>query len=662
MVGYTALMQENEKRAANLLQKFRSEIEAKNQTYNGTVANFYGDGALCLFENLEDLMQAALKMQQRFQTNPKVDVRIGLNSGIVSLKDGNVFGNAVNLASRIEAFGVAGSILISNDIQNAIKSDPSYKTTSLGKVAFKNIEEKQEVFALIDDHLIVPEKNKASGKFSSKNQKLLFAAIGFVLLTLITFLIFRNSNPDVEKINKSLAILPLENLNQNIEQEYLTDGISQDILTHLSGIKDMQIISFASSKRYRNSEKTIKEIGEELGVQHLLLGSVQQAGQRLRIRARLIDAQSDNQIWANSYDREIEDIFAIQSDVAQKIAEVLKTELSPSDSKRINQKPTNNIDAYQNFSKGRYEWEQRTKERLFKAIQYFEKAIEQDENFALAYAGLAQTYATMGSNGHLSLEEGYSKAKQNAEKAILINPNLSEAYSTIAAYYIDYDFNFEKALEYYQKSIDLNPSDATTHQWLAEAYLSKGMLVEARNEIQIAKKLNPKSLAVQMIDAFICIPEKKTKQAIDICNNLSLQFPDNEAVKLYQSKIFFEINQAKNGLELLQKIDPNQTKIDFWIFAYSKMGDYDSLKNLKEKILKLEESTQKNRLLELANFYLLIGQKNYTAAAEKLDSLIFVKKYENLLGEQIFRSPPEVRNHPRYQEMMSERGILVTQD
>jgi len=114
--------------------------------------------------------------------------------------------------------------------------------------------------------------------------------------------------------------------------------------------------------------------------------------------------------------------------------------------------------------------------------------------------------------------------------------------------------------------------------------------------------------------------------------------------------------------ELLQKIDPNQTKIDFWIFAYSKMGDYDSLKNLKEKILKLEESTQKNRLLELANFYLLIGQKNYAAAAEKLDSLIFVKKYENLLGEQIFRSPPEVRNHPRYQEMMSERGILVTQD
>jgi len=404
--GYTTLMQSEQERATSLLQKFRSGIQNIVSQYQGEVINFYGDGALCIFDEVHQITDASIALQNIFQNEPKVPVRIGMHCGEVFFEDDNAFGTAINITSRIESIGIAGTITLSEEINEELKQSAKYSTVSLGIFDLKNVKEKREIFAIKKEGIVIPSKKEIKEKLTKKKNNSTLPILGSLLLAgalaIASFFYFQSPSSNTMISNEqSIAIIPLENLSQDISQNYFSDGISQDILTHLAGIKDLQVISFNSSKQYRNSEKSAKEIGENLGVQHLLFGSIQQAGEKIRIRARLINAITEEQLWAENFDRDINDIFEIQSEVSQKIANVLKTKLTPSIAKRINQSPTQSLEAYQLYSQGRHQWGLRTKESLLKAADFFNSAIQLDSNFALAYSGLAQTYSTLGASSHI---------------------------------------------------------------------------------------------------------------------------------------------------------------------------------------------------------------------------------------------------------------------
>ncbi|HSE39155.1 MAG TPA: protein kinase, partial [Acidobacteriota bacterium] len=302
---------------------------------------------------------------------------------------------------------------------------------------------------------------------------LVLAIIIGVMVAGVWWVKTRSASPAIEK---SIAVLPFNNLTDQKEEDYFSDGITEDIITQLSKVRDLKVISRTSSMRFKKSTKSLKEIADELNVAAVLEGSVRRQGDRLRIVAQLIDADTDNHIWAETYDREMKDIFAIQSDVAQKIAAALEAELSPEERKKIEQTPTNDVTAYDFYLKGRQYYLRYQKESNETAIQLYQKAIQIDPKFALAYVGLCDAY---------SMRPGYGVpgnsldlAIEFCNKAISIDPDLALAYGTI---YKPYMFKglAEKANQALNKAYELDPNDPLVVGRVGTDHLNKGRLVEA---------------------------------------------------------------------------------------------------------------------------------------------------------------------------------------
>jgi serine/threonine protein kinase/Tfp pilus assembly protein PilF len=294
---------------------------------------------------------------------------------------------------------------------------------------------------------------------------------------------------------RSIAVLPLENLSADPENEYFSDGISQDIIAALSQLGDLRVIATTSAARYKNSRKSVAEIGRELGVATLVEGSVRRAGDRVRIVSELVDARTGQQLWADTYDRELKDIFAIQTEVARRIAVALKGELSPADSARLEATPVANVEAFNLYLKGRYYWNQRSREGLMKAIEYFQQATTIDPEYALAFSGLADSYNLLAQYGFQPSDQVRPLAKAAAARALALDPTLAEAHVSQAL--IEHArFGWSAAGDEFRRALALNPNYATAHHWYANYLAQLGQFDEALAEIKRAQQLDPLSIGV----------------------------------------------------------------------------------------------------------------------------------------------------------------------
>ncbi|MBA7667552.1 hypothetical protein ES703_75646 [subsurface metagenome] len=278
----------------------------------------------------------------------------------------------------------------------------------------------------------------------------------------------------ISSAKHSIAVLPFVDLSPAKDHEYLCDGIAETLINALSGIKDLHIPARTSAFSFKAKDMDIREIGQKLNVETLLEGSVQVAGDRLRISARLSNVDDGYQLWSESYERGLDDVFAVQDDIAQKIVKALKIELLDEKETQIVIRYTENTEAYQLYLKGRYFWNNRTEDGFTKAIDYLEQAIEKDPSYALAYAGLADCYNTLGNYGYLMPKEAYPKAKEAAQKALSIDNMLAEAHTSLAFALMAYDWDWEGAEREFKKAIELNPGYATGHQWYAIYLIGRG--------------------------------------------------------------------------------------------------------------------------------------------------------------------------------------------
>ncbi|MDX2048221.1 MAG: adenylate/guanylate cyclase domain-containing protein, partial [Chitinophagaceae bacterium] len=313
IAGYTAIMQQDEQRAIKLVKRHRVVLEKAVSDYEGDVIEYFGDGSLCIFSSVTEAMHCALQIQQQLKTDPIVPLRIGLHIGEIVIEDGKVMGDGVNLASRIQSLGKAGSILFSKEIFDKIRNHHEFQTIRLGRFQLKNVAEPMEVFALANDGLAVPGKEEIEGRLKDIAQKTsgpipvkwiaLVAAALLIIISAFFLPGLLSKKSSFTGKEKSIAVLPFENIGNDTLQEYFSDGITEDIITQLSKIAGLKVISRTSVMQYKGSNKNIKEIAGELNVAAILEGSVRKEGNNVRITAQLIDANADRHIWAEQYDR-----------------------------------------------------------------------------------------------------------------------------------------------------------------------------------------------------------------------------------------------------------------------------------------------------------------------------------------------------------------------
>jgi TolB-like protein/Tfp pilus assembly protein PilF len=296
---------------------------------------------------------------------------------------------------------------------------------------------------------------------------------------------------------KSIAVLPFANLSRDPDNAYFAAGIQDEIITRLSKITDLNVISCTSTQRFKSSPDDIPAIAAQLGVANILEGSVQRTADAVRVNVQLIRGATDTHLWADTFDRQLTDIFGVESEIAKTIAETLRAKLSGSEQNAITARPTENTDAYQLYLRGRFFWNKRTGQNLNKAADYFNQAIAADPNYTLAYVGLADSYVLMPFYGAGTPQDCYPKAKAAAEKALQLDDTLAEAHTSRAQIFCYYDLDFVRAAREYQRAIELNPNYPTAHQWYGSSALTAmGRFDEAIAEVKRAIALDPLSLVI----------------------------------------------------------------------------------------------------------------------------------------------------------------------
>lgn len=373
---------------------------------------------------------------------------------------------------------------------------------------------------------VVFEPKQKKGNLSTRKVKspvliVLVILLVVVLATLGGQFFNKASNPT----ESSIAILPFDNLSSNDDTQHFADGVVEDLLTRLSTLNNLKVISRTSSEMFRNKgSKTIPEIGEILGVAYILEGSVQRESDDIRISVQLIDAKHDDHVLSKQYDRNLNEIFEVQREIAREIATEISPVFTDTQLDKLKHDYTQNREAFKLYQLGRFHSNKRTAEGYNTGIEFYEKAIAEDPDYALAYAGLADNYDLMALQGHIDRSEGNKIAREMAEKALTIAPNLSEAHTVMGSFYTFTDWNWEAAEKEFLKAIELNPNYSTAHQYYAEYLSIMGRDEEARYHMDKALQLDPFSFIMRYRSSRIYYDQEQFDEAlaeIKVCLDLN---------------------------------------------------------------------------------------------------------------------------------------------
>ena len=299
--------------------------------------------------------------------------------------------------------------------------------------------------------------------------------------------------------NKSIAVLPFGNLSRDPDNEYFADGIQDEIITRLAQIADLKVISCTSTQRYKGSGQNLRQIANELGVTNIVEGSVQKANDQVHVNVQLLNALTDGHLWADTFDRKLTDVFGVESEIAKTIADTLRAKLTGREVATLSSRPTENSAAHELYLKGRFFWNKRDTNDLEKALTYFEHAAKEDPNYALAWSGTADVYVLLPLFGGANPADAYPKAKEAANKAIALDPNLAEPHAALGLVANIFDFDFSLSLREFEKAIALNSNYATAHHWLGNSILEAiGDFDRSIAELKRAIELDPLSIAINV--------------------------------------------------------------------------------------------------------------------------------------------------------------------
>jgi adenylate cyclase len=460
--GYSRLMQEDELVTIRTLEDYRALVAEKIRKYRGRVVDSTGDNVLAEFPSVVDAVESAVEIQKELGAknaelpeNRRMEFRIGINLGDVVEEGERIYGDGVNIAARVESLADAGGICISGAVHDHIENKLALPFEYLGEKSVKNIKTPIRVYQVI------------MGAQSTTSDKTL-------------------DLPD----KPSIAVLPFVNMSGDPEQEYFSDGITEDLITDLSKISGLFVIARNSVFTYKNRPVTAQQVSQELGVRYLLEGSVRKADERVRITAQFIDAFSGGHLWADRYDRDFGDIFALQDELTQRIVAVLSIKMGVEEHKRLAWKGTRNVSAYDLFLRGLEYFNQYTKEANVQARGMFKQALELDPGYAMAYEKMGWTHFIDWTMGWSDDPASLSNAFELAEKAASADDSIEGSHCLLGSVYL-WRKQHDKAIELYEKALTLNPNYANGLSDLGGVLSFAGKPHKAVQLIEKAMRLDP---------------------------------------------------------------------------------------------------------------------------------------------------------------------------
>ncbi len=457
-----------------------------------------------------------------------------------------------------------------------------------------------------------------------------------------------------------VAVLPLLNMSPDPHDEYFADGMTEEIISTLSNVSNLIVISRTSVMQYKGARKNLVDIGRELKAGTLLEGSIRKSGGRVRVTVQLLDSVEDKHLWAQSYDRELHDVFVVQSDIARSVAEALKVKLLANEANRIEKKPTDSADAYLLYLKGRKHWNRRSEASVRKAIEYFDFAVYHDQKFALAYVGLADCYNILYNHHYMERAEAAEKAGPAISKALQLDEKSADAHATYGWFLMDNDWNWDAAEAEYKKAIELNPNYATAHQWYSGLLQIEGRLEEALAEAKSALELDPLApiISVAVANTLCCL--ERYDDAI-VYYNKALAIEPNFVPALSSLPGVYamkeEFDEALARQQKLARTDyPKGLAMASLAAIQARAGKKDESLNSLDSAMKLQDQ-EKIPAYGIASIFAALHDEN--RAFEWLEKALMQRESGSGSVADIKADPwfKELRTRPRFLEILKKLGL-----
>ena len=665
IVGYTAMMQADEGQAMSRLRHYQETLQDAVTAYNGELIKNYGDGSLCIFSSVLDAVQCAKSIQERLQQAPKVPLRIGLHLGDIIHEANDIYEDALNIASRIESIGVAGSVLLSNDVAKRIKNHPEFKMVNLGSFEFKNVEDPMTVFALANEGFPVPDKASINGKLKVPQQKK-WAWLLPALITLMTlvggFFWWKSNTTAVTQAlsadiiaDKSIAVLAFRDLSPEGDQGYFGDGIAEEILNALDQLDSLRVIGRTSSFSFKGKDIPIPEIAEQLKVSTILEGSVRKFNNRVRINVKLVDAKADQQIWSESFDRELEDIFAIQNEIAVSVANNLKLNLLDEQAEQLVQSSTTNPAAYELFLKARALIESYTEFRQ-EPIDLLLQAIKIDPRFVDAYGLLATAKGWLVWTGQIESKVGFSQANQILELANNLDTNSKYVQESSFSINLWHHWDWEKI------EATANNQQLFLGEDLGNYYSFIGQYEKGIDYLKNSIINDPFNLVYRVDGLYNLLAANQYEEAIELgLENIEL-FPEQPQAYFHLSFAYFFNGEYQNALDINElgyskskrgHFADNQYKL-YAVWNLSKLGKKEEAGAI------LNEFLEKSKTSYIDPIYFAWLYANINEKEKALDYLEQAYESKSAFMVRLKTSPffgEEIRAAPRFQAILKKMNF-----
>jgi TolB-like protein/Tfp pilus assembly protein PilF len=628
IAGYTALSQRDEPAALRLLQDQERLVRGLLEVHQGRLVKSMGDGLLIEFANALDAVECAVDLQRHIgernarEPRPELRVRIGVHLGDVEGVGPDILGDAVNVASRLEPLAEPGGICISAQVYDQVHNKVSARLERLGSRDLKGVREPVVVYTVAPPRTGVEEV--AEGPRPHR-----------------------------------LAVLPLANMSPDPNDEFFADGLTEEIISTISKIPELSVISRTSVMRYKSQTKPMVEIGHELSATTVLEGSVRKAGNRVRVAVQLIDAVGDRHLWAENYDRSLDDIFAIQSEIAQKIAGSLEIRLLDSDRGRIAKAPTQVTEANLLYMKGAFHAERLTKTELEIAIDFYEQAVREDPRYARAYAAMARAYNLLGLWEIIPSRDAYAHVERAARKAIELDDSLAEAHTALSAaqfYYRDW----KRAQDEAKRALELDPNLAEAHLWTSTFCLIRGQTDRAISEAQKAIELDPLSISIMQNAATMFLYGGRPETAIPLYEKVLELNPGSSFARGNLGLCYVQLGRPEDGIEEIRKAiavsrRSNPAELSDLVYALSQAARIDDARTVIAELHEIHEK-KGTGAASLAYAYASIGDAD--RAFEWLEKAFQEGSgYLGLLTADF--SFKDLSTDPRFQKFLEKIGLPV---
>jgi len=616
IVGYTALMGRDEQKAFELLDKNRQIQKPIIEKNNGRWIKELGDGVMASFNTASDAVSAAIQIQQACNSSKEFQLRIGIDLGEVVFENNDVFGDGVNIASRIQALAPPGGIWISEAVHHNVANKNNIETVFIKNETLKNVKDPVHIFQVKAEGVAAPVpvaniENKNLNYKLTKIKNLLFIA-GFIIIVIAVYFIynyFQNNttvpvgNISAETIDKSIAVLPFVNMSDDKEQEYFSDGLSAELLNLLSKISELKVIGRTSSFSFKGRNEDLRIIGEKLGVAHILGGSVQKDGNQIRVTAQLIRTADGRNLWSDKYDRHLEGIFKLQDEIANAVVKQLKLKLLTTTDTTTS---STNTEAYNLMLQGNYFAEKRDKVNTAKAIDLYLQAIVIDSLDHRVWAALAQGLSIQASWGWIDPHEGYEKVRGAATKSIFLKQDQAEAYRILGDMNMYYEWDWEGAENKFNKALNSEPRNPDLLRSMGSLTRILGRLDESFRWLKKSADLDPLKPITYFHLGFQQIYANHLEDAIVTYKKILELNPQFPMAHVYLGEVY--LLQGKPQMALAEMQQEQMKGKDFGLtLAFTALGEQ---KDAKAALSRFISEFQGTDMFLIAEIYAFLGEKN----------------------------------------------------